>query len=744
MKVTEIRDEAGLRRLKPEWETLLRDSRSATIFNTWEWAAAWWPVYGKEGRLRILTAHDESGVLRGIAPLTSKEVSRLGQTARALAFVGDGSNDSDYLDFIVAGGYEQQTIEAFLDYLDDDLRGGTMLLLNEVPEDSPALAALRLVSQSRGALWDEVLQECSAAPLPDNWEQYLSTLRPRFRTKVRSALRRLTENVDARFGWCAIQEDIDRLLPALFDLHTRRWEQDGRPGVFGWERKRAFYFALSRELLESGCLRFSYLEWKGRVLACQYGFCYRGVYSQLQEGYEPASEHWSPGIGLRAWSIAELMQEGVRRYDFLGGTGRNKTDWGAEITHSARIAAGRPTSRNLLFCRGPKWAARGREALAQLAPEALLEARRRHLQRKLAPPLAANGGEGAASSAASWIRQTAAGCYFHLGLPSVAQAVVRKYHISDPGDGRRRWARRSGASGRILYYHRVNDEGDSFWPATPTAQFEQEMRFIARHYKVVSLPDLLEGLAEDSPAALVAITFDDGYVDNYLNAFPILQRYGLPATIFLATGSIDSGEPLWFDELAAALQTTARESIDVEIDVPRRLWLRTPTERLGANRDLFAILRVLPDDDRRREVAAILRALGAVGRQTGSPMLNWDQIRHMKANGIAFGGHTVTHPFVSKLTPGKTAWEVSECKHRVEEELQSPVEYFAYPNGRQEDFSEASKKAVREAGYRAALTTIWGLNYRSTDPFEMRRGGPWEGTAAMFASKLDWYQFANV
>jgi peptidoglycan/xylan/chitin deacetylase (PgdA/CDA1 family) len=115
----------------------------------------------------------------------------------------------------------------------------------------------------------------------------------------------------------------------------------------------------------------------------------------------------------------------------------------------------------------------------------------------------------------------------------------------------------------------------------------------------------------------------------------------------------------------------------------------------------------------------------------------------MKANGIDFGGHTVTHPFLSKLAPSEAAWEISECKRRIEEELQQPVHYFAYPNGREEDFGSSSTELLRTAGYQAAMTTIWGMNYRSTDRMQLKRGGPWEKSQALFAYKLDWYQLVN-
>jgi peptidoglycan/xylan/chitin deacetylase (PgdA/CDA1 family) len=115
----------------------------------------------------------------------------------------------------------------------------------------------------------------------------------------------------------------------------------------------------------------------------------------------------------------------------------------------------------------------------------------------------------------------------------------------------------------------------------------------------------------------------------------------------------------------------------------------------------------------------------------------------MSGQGIVFGAHTVTHPFLSKLGPDRAAWELSESKRRIETELQSSVEHFAYPNGREEDFAPWNKDVLRAAGYRAAVTTIWGLNYRSTDPLELRRGQPWESDPALFAWKLDWYQLMN-
>jgi peptidoglycan/xylan/chitin deacetylase (PgdA/CDA1 family) len=331
--------------------------------------------------------------------------------------------------------------------------------------------------------------------------------------------------------------------------------------------------------------------------------------------------------------------------------------------------------------------------------------------------------------AGEYIRRAAAQCYFHFGGPA-ASRTLRKRQRREP-------------TGRILYYHRVNDDRDPFFPSMPLAVFEQQMRHIARHYKVVSLAALLEHLANGSSETVLAVTFDDGYRDNYEQAFPILQRYGLPATIFLSTGSVDSRAPLWFEVMAGALKTTAREFLDLELDVPRRFWLRTLEERLRANDELFALLRRMPDEERGRTLEAILRDLAADAAQRRDMMLTWDQVRHLKQRNIDFGGHTVTHPFLSRLTGDRMAWEVTECKRRIEAEIQAPVRHFAYPNGRDEDFGPLAKEAIRAAGYDAAASTIWGLNDRSTDRMELRRGQPWEEDEALFACKMDWYHLVN-
>lgn len=742
MRVDEIRRREDLTALRPAWEALLKESSSDTIFLTWQWLTAWWSAYGNSDDLYMLAAFDGDGILRGLAPLRREKLRQFGQSCQAIRFACDGSNDSDYLDFVAWTGYEKQVLEAFHLHWKSEMKHGTLLALNEIPEGSPNLNALKQLAHSEGLLWTESDVPCGVVLLPKSWDEYLKSLRSRFRTKVRSVLRDLEARPEVRFGFCATQEDVDRMLPILYDLHTRRWAVDGKPGVFGWERKREFYAELSPLLLKQGSLRVGWVAWNDRILACQYGFVYRNRYFLLQEGYEPASEHWNPGIALRAWSMREFIRQGLDEYDFLGGkVARHRSDWGAVSKNSKQIRLGVSSYKNILFCRGPEWMARTRDAVGSMLPRKVLEVRRRMLAES------SPSRENASKREQDVIRTSASYVYVYSGIQTLTKPLRDRYSLSISRKGKLpqiALRKRVEPTARILYFHRINDDLDAFLPATTTKLFAQYMRCVARSNKVVSLKDLVKHLDGDSTDTVVAITFDDGYQDNYRNAFPILEKLGLPATIFLTTGSMDSREPLWFEQLALALKRTAEDSIDLEIDVPRRFSLRTEAERLQANDQIFSVLRCFPDAERRRFLAQILDKLHAPdSSERRDAMLTWDQVRQMKSRGIDFGGHTVTHPFVSKLSPESLFQEVADCKRRIEEELQSPSDFFAYPNGREADFNPASKEAIRSAGYRAAFSTIWGMNYRSTDRLELRRGTPWETRSTLFAYKLDWYQFVN-
>ena len=298
---------------------------------------------------------------------------------------------------------------------------------------------------------------------------------------------------------------------------------------------------------------------------------------------------------------------------------------------------------------------------------------------------------------------------------------------------------------QILIYHRVNDEGDRFFPAIPIDVFAQQMEYLASYWNVLPLEDAVERVTrKDVPDNAIAITFDDGYRDNFLHAFPILKKLSLPATIFLATEVIGTGRTLWHDRVFSAFRETRRPSL---IGIPSendRYDLSTLASKLATQEKILRFIWSLGEDDRTRWIQCLTEKLQVPDRQHVSKlMLTWDEIRFMHGQGISFGAHTVTHPILSKLPSHRALEELQQSKATIERELQAPVRTFAYPIGRREDYDEGTKRLVREVGYICALTTVPGTNMDNADPYELRRATPWDQDIAAFAIRLNYFKIAS-
>lgn len=290
----------------------------------------------------------------------------------------------------------------------------------------------------------------------------------------------------------------------------------------------------------------------------------------------------------------------------------------------------------------------------------------------------------------------------------------------------------------ILVLHRVNDDNDPFMASLPTAIFAARMAHIARHYTVLTVEDLAARLQEGRvPRNALAITFDDGYRDNLTHAAPILRRLGLPATIYLVTGHIDTPRALWFDRLALAFKSaTARR---IELADGRVFGLATVGERLAALDETRAHLKVVPDDERSASLERLIEALDPIPERPKRLMLSWDEVAALRGLGFAIGAHTVTHPIMSRLTPSQVRDEVYGSKIAIEKALNATVRAFAYPNGLADDYNEAVTRVVGEAGFTCAVTTKRGLNDTDTPVLELKRGGPWEDHVPTYALKLAYY-----
>lgn len=319
-------------------------------------------------------------------------------------------------------------------------------------------------------------------------------------------------------------------------------------------------------------------------------------------------------------------------------------------------------------------------------------------------------------------RAMASGLY-HSGLLSVVRRLENKHDLSAVKGSRFPRLRRSASlKFGILCYHRVGTAGVPVFSRLEPGVFEAQMRYLKKHYRIVPLGQLCQELqqARTVPPTL-AITFDDGYRDLYTHAFPVLQKYAIPATIYLIGKCMETGEAPWYDRIFVALEFSPKPILELELAEPRKLILSNPASRAAAAWEIVCYLRSIPDVQRRKWCAAFEQRMRPPMARLEGRMLNWDQIRAMQGGGIYFGAHTMTHPSVSQLDPAELQEELVKSREFLEEGLQTPVEDFAYPFGKPSDCSMAAEDVLSRSGYRSAVTTSAGRNTVGMNPFRLHR-----------------------
>ena len=285
--------------------------------------------------------------------------------------------------------------------------------------------------------------------------------------------------------------------------------------------------------------------------------------------------------------------------------------------------------------------------------------------------------------------------------------------------------------GLILRYHSVVP-GDQASPlyvhpslAVPVDAFERQIAYLSEHYEVVSLDELLTRVHDGSRRSKpwVAITFDDGYRDNYLYAFPILHKYGAKCLFYLTVDCIGGSGILWTSALRYILLQTSRHH--VHIDCLRKGFpLATAGERLKSFSDLKDVVVTTPRSEREEILKELAREADIELAALQETMLSWNEVRSMRQAGMSFGAHTMSHPSLPNIPMEEAREEMLTCKEVLAAQLGEPVRHFSYPNpGDRVNFNEPLKRILRDAGYRSATTSRYGMVEPGDDPFELKRKG---------------------
>ncbi len=282
----------------------------------------------------------------------------------------------------------------------------------------------------------------------------------------------------------------------------------------------------------------------------------------------------------------------------------------------------------------------------------------------------------------------------------------------------------------ILIYHRILPAAEAHKHplrnmVVTRECFEQQVAWLARRMNVVTVRDGLDALNRGSTGRkpLVALTFDDGYLDNAQHAAPILEANGVRGTFFVTTGFL-RGEPMWFDRAmlwyganrgaatggapgAPAHEKAPQLSTTNPAFQEARSHLRSIDSWLGW-------LKAMTRGDRDR----VLHALGATRVPDCCAAMTVDQVVEMSKRGHEIAAHTVHHPILSNEPPESVRAELLDAKREIETWTGKPVTGFCYPNGL---CSESVREACIDAGYTYATTTRRGVNWAGDDPMMLSR-----------------------
>jgi peptidoglycan/xylan/chitin deacetylase (PgdA/CDA1 family) len=278
---------------------------------------------------------------------------------------------------------------------------------------------------------------------------------------------------------------------------------------------------------------------------------------------------------------------------------------------------------------------------------------------------------------------------------------------------------------RVLMYHRFGAGAGS--RRLDPAVFARQLEYLVRHFRVAALSDVVRALRSGQrlPRGLVAITIDDGYGDFVDLAYPVLQRFGTPATVFAATRFLDGTYWLWFDALHYLLHTTrvpalrvtlagSRLSLDLSSAPSReRAWSAVGTHCLGMD--------PATRNSTIEHLQHVLQVPLPAAPTNDYRAMSWAEAAGLDPSLVTIGSHTCTHPVLSRCTDAEIEWEIAHSRRTIAGRLGRRVDAFCYPNGQPEDYDIRCVNAVKAAGYTCATVAHGATVGTGSDVYTLER-----------------------
>lgn len=346
MHIKVIQREEEFFQLGPRWEELAKDSASATVFQSWEWASTWWEYHRSNRKLYIVLAEDEQGRLLGVAPFVRPAI----HLYRRFMLLGTGG--TDYLDFILRNGYESEVLEVILEHFAHREKSWEILDLQEVPEGSPLVRLMPELAAGRGVdLYRHEQSVCPFLELPATVEELPGLLGKKFRDNLKYYGRRLEREHEVEYRRLREPENLEEAMGEFFRLHQSRWLKKGLPGSFLTRGFRNFHLSVARRFLKNGRLGLYLLKVDGQPVAALYSFRDERRAYYYSGGFDPAWERASAGTLLLYHAIRDAIDGGLQIFDFLRGDESYKHRWTEKASHNVHLALIRSKITTPIFLR---------------------------------------------------------------------------------------------------------------------------------------------------------------------------------------------------------------------------------------------------------------------------------------------------------------------------------------------------------------------------------------------------------
>jgi peptidoglycan/xylan/chitin deacetylase (PgdA/CDA1 family) len=282
----------------------------------------------------------------------------------------------------------------------------------------------------------------------------------------------------------------------------------------------------------------------------------------------------------------------------------------------------------------------------------------------------------------------------------------------------------------ILNYHRVGNADetpfDSGVFSATAEQFDSQIAYFKRRFHMATLEEVFAMIGGDAPRGTsVLITFDDGYLDNYTLAFPILHTHGVQGVFFLPTAFIGTGKLPWWDMIAYIVKQSVKKRIHIEYPESAVFDLEVDGGK-GVSMQILRLFTQPAVKDPERFIANLEKVCEVSRPKDGAErcFLDWQEARDMQKHGMAFGSHTHSHEILTKLSPELQREEVRYSREILERELNRCIDILAYPVGLKHCFSADTVSALEQTGYRAAFSFYGGSNRPGhIQPFDIKRYG---------------------